>query len=559
MGSLALKAYGATDVGRQRSSNEDCFFCDPDHGVFIVIDGVGGYAAGEVAAGLACDLVSRRLAQPEGTATERLRAAIAEANNAIFEHSQERPEQHGMACVLTAVLVEQGQVSVGHVGDTRLYEARRDGIRKVTRDHSPVGLREDVGDLSEFEAMNHPRRSEILRDLGSAFHAPNDEHFIDIYQFEWVEDSALLLCSDGLTDLASKGAVHQILLDHAGNPEKSVETLIELANEMGGTDNVTVVVVEGPAFRQPLPVAPAEQFDAPEPPEEAEARHAPVPPSRRRRSRPAFFTYGWLTGCLLSVLPLMLVYQMLDHRLPADAPEQEGVRMPQTLHVTPEEPGAFQTIGAALEAARPGDVVAVAPGVYREAVRLKDSVAVISATAGAAVLQGTGTGLGDSVVVAAQGVQGARLAGFKIDGRDGAIQAAIGILLRDAAVEVVDVEVSGAGRAGVLVEGASEAVLQANLIVDNPGSGVHVRGAEARPRLVQNVISRNGAAREAPGVLIEGAARPVLRRNVITGNAAEGIRLADADEAATARFRQQNFFLVNGESNAGRSIQRGVQ
>ncbi len=553
MGALALNAYGATDVGRQRSRNEDAFFCDPERGVFVVIDGVGGYAAGEVASGLACDVVSRRLVQPEGTAAERLRVAIAEANNAIYERSQASPEQHGMACVLTAVLVEQGQVSVGHVGDTRLYEVRRDGIRKVTRDHSPVGLREDVGDLSEYEAMNHPRRSEILRDLGSAFHAPNDEHFIDIYQFDWAEDSALLLCSDGLTDLASKGAIHQIMLDHAGNPEKSVETLVELANEMGGTDNVTVVVVEGPAFRQPLPMEPAEQFSAPEPLEEAPATHPPATPPRRLRSRPAFFAYGWLAGCLLSMLPLVLVYQMLDRRLPDASTTQEAALIPRTLYVTPEGPGDFRTIGAALDAARPGDVVSVAPGVYREDVRLKDSVAVISATAGAAVLQGRS----DSAVVAAHGVHGARLSGFKIDGQGA--RNAVGILLRAAAVEVVDVEISGAGLAGVLVEGASEAVLQANLIVDNPGSGVYVRGAEARPRLVQNVISGNGTARQAPGVLIEGAARPMLRRNVITGNAAEGIRLADADEAASAQFRQQNFFLVNGQGNAGRSIQRGVQ
>ena len=557
MGALALKAYGATDVGRQRSRNEDCFFCDPKRGLFVVIDGVGGYAAGEIAAGLACDVVSRRLAQPEGTAAERLRVAIAEANNAIYEHSQASPEQHGMACVLTAVLIERGQVNVGHVGDTRLYEVRRDGIRKVTRDHSPVGLREDVGDLSEYEAMNHPRRSEILRDLGSAFHAPNDEHFIDIYQFEWVEDSALLLCSDGLTDLASKGAIHQIMLDQAGNPEKSVETLVELANEMGGTDNVTVVVVEGPAFRQPLPMEPAEQFAVPEAPEGAPATHPPATPPRRLRSRPAFFAYGWLVGCLLSVLPLVLVYQMLDRRLPEAEAEQQAARPPRTLHVTPEGSGAVRTVGAALDAARPGDVVSVAPGVYREDIRLKDSVAVISAIAGAAVLQSRGRDRGDSAVVAAQGVQGARLSGFKIDGQGA--ENVIGILLRDAAVEVVGVEVSGAGRAGVLVEGASEAVLQANLIVDNPGSGVYVRGAEARPRLVQNVISGNGTARQAAGVLIEGAARPVLRRNVITGNADEGIHLVDVDEAASAQFRQQNFFLVNGEGNAGRSIQRSMQ
>ena len=558
MDTLALNAYGATDVGRQRTHNEDCFFCDPERGIFVVIDGVGGYAGGEVAAGLACDLVSRRLAQSQGTAAERLRGAIAEANNAIYQHSLAHPEQRGMACVLTAALVEPTRVTVGHVGDTRLYEVSRTGIRKITRDHSPVGLREDIGDLSEFEAMNHPRRSEILRDLGSDHHNPNDEHFIDIYQFDWADDSALLLCTDGLTDQAPKSAIHQVLLDHAGDPEKGVQTLVELANEMGGVDNVTVVVVEGPGFRQPLPMEPAEQFGTPVPVEEAVAA-VPDRTPRPLRSRPAFFAYGWLVGCLLSVLPLVMVYQMLDHRLPGEAAAQAVVRSPQTLRVDPAGPEDFQTIGAALDAAQPGDIVVAAAGVYREAVRLKDSVAVVGPASGAAVLQAAGSGESDAAVVTANGVRGAQLAGLKIEGMPGETPPAVGIHLRDAAVEITDVEVSGARLAGVLIEGASEAVLRANLIVDNPGSGVYVRGVEARPRLVQNVISRNGAAREAPGVLIEGEARPVLQRNVITGNAAEGIRLAGPDETDSAQFRQQNFFLVDGEANAGRSVQRGVQ
>ena len=147
------------------------------------------------------------------------------------------------------------------------------------------------------------------------------------------------------------------------------------------------------------------------------------------------------------------------------------------------------------------------------------------------------------------------LAGFRIDGQAGAARPAVGIHLRDAAVEIVDVEVSGAAMAGVLVEGASEAVLRANLIVDNPGSGVHVRGVEARPRLVQNVISRNGAARGAPGVLIDGAARPVLRRNVITGNATPGIRLTGASQDLMARVRQENFFQVDQAAGNGARMQ----
>ncbi|MCH8962189.1 MAG: right-handed parallel beta-helix repeat-containing protein, partial [Bacteroidetes bacterium] len=449
-----------------------------------------------------------------------------------------------MACVLTVAVVEEGCVTVGHVGDTRLYEVRRDGIRKVTRDHSPVGLREDEGALGEIEAMNHPRRNEILRDLGSACHDPDDAHFIDIYTFEFAPDSAFLLCSDGLTDLVPKRPIQQVLLDHAGHPEKGVQTLIELANEVGGVDNITAIVVEGLAFKaEPVPVAPAETFSPPDPPE-----GAAVAPARKPRllgSRPAFFTYGWLAGCLLAVLPLLMVVQMLDHRLPRTPSAQ--VRAPQTLRVAPGEPGSYQTIGEALDAAEPGDVVDVAPGVYREVVRLKGGVAVVSPVPGAAVLRLDESG--DSSVVVAERVQRARLVGFKIEG------AAVGLHLRDAQVEVVDVEVTGASFAGVLVEGRTEAVLRASLVVDNGGSGVHIRGAAARPRLVQNVIRHNGTARASPGVLIEDGATPVLLRNVITGHAVEGIRLTGA--AASALFQQDNFFEVDGEGNAGGKIGGG--
>ncbi len=543
MGSLRLRAYGATDVGRQRAHNEDRFFCDPDLGIFIVIDGVGGYAAGEVAADLAREFVSRGLQRQNGTASERLREAITAANNEIYRRSQAHPAHSGMACVLTVAVVEQGCVTVGHVGDTRLYEVRRDGIRKVTRDHSPVGLREDGGALGEIEAMNHPRRNEILRDLGSACHDPDDAHFIDIYTFEFAPDSAFLLCSDGLTDLVPKRPIHQVLLDHAGHPEKGVQTLIELANEVGGVDNITAIVVEGPAFKaEPVPVAPAETFSLPD----EGAADTPDRKPRRLGSRPAFFTYGWFAGCLLAVLPLLMVLELLDQRLPLAPAAHLSVREAQTLHVAPGQAGSYRTIRAALDAAQPGDVVVVASGVYREVVRLKDGVAVVSSTPGGAVLRLTGPG--DSSVVVAEGVQRARLAGFKIEG------AAVGLHLRDANVEIVGVKVTGARFAGVLIEGQTEAILRASLIIDNGGSGVHIRGVAARPRLVQNVIRRNGTDRAAPGVLIEDGAAPVLLRNVITGHTAEGIRLAGAREAASALFQQDNFFEVDGEGNAGGKV-----
>ena len=113
-----------------------------------------------------------------------------------------------MACVLTAAVIRDGRAMVGHVGDTRLYKLRSGRIEKVTRDHSPVGEREDARELSELDAMQHPRRNEVYRDVGSEPHEPGDPDFIDIHEVPFEPDAALLLCSDGLTDLG-RLVVHQ--------------------------------------------------------------------------------------------------------------------------------------------------------------------------------------------------------------------------------------------------------------------------------------------------------------------------------------------------------------
>lgn len=250
-----LRAYGATDTGRQRDHNEDRFFCDAERGLFIVIDGVGGHAAGDVAADLAHDLVSMRLRFRSGTTEQRLRKAIITANKAIFFQGHTRPEQYGMACVLTAAVVEEDRVTVGHVGDTRLYEVRKDSICKITKDHSLVGIREDRGEISEWEAMTHPRRNEILRDLGTEWHELGDHDFIDLYSFPYNPEAALILCSDGLTDLVPSTALYQTMIAHAGDPERAVAELLDLANRAGGKDNITVIVVMGERFAEGVPRA----------------------------------------------------------------------------------------------------------------------------------------------------------------------------------------------------------------------------------------------------------------------------------------------------------------
>src|SRR5512138_2436983 len=200
-----LIAAGQTDSGLQRNVNEDRFHCDAARGLFLVIDGVGGQAAGGKAADVALSMFRKRLEPDSGSTAERIREAITDANNEIYRLACTRRQWRGMACVLTVAVVGNGRATIGHVGDTRLYKLHDNRIEKVTRDHSPVGEREDSKELSELEAMRHPRRNEVYRDVGSELHEPADADFVDIVTVPVEADAALLICSDGLSDLVPAG------------------------------------------------------------------------------------------------------------------------------------------------------------------------------------------------------------------------------------------------------------------------------------------------------------------------------------------------------------------
>jgi serine/threonine protein phosphatase PrpC len=247
MTELSLNWGAATDTGLVREHNEDRYWIDPAHGAFLVVDGVGGQAAGERAAEIAVAAI--REAISEGAAVARVREAIAAANNRIYAEAQEDPELAGMACVLTLALVEGEQVTIGHVGDSRLYLIGLGAIRKVTSDHSPVGEVEDAGDLSEEEAMAHPRRNEVFRDVGSCSRSADEGEFIEVRHCELPNDAAMLLCSDGLSDHLTSRRIREITERYAGDAAQTARNLVDAANQAGGRDNITAVFVAGPAFR----------------------------------------------------------------------------------------------------------------------------------------------------------------------------------------------------------------------------------------------------------------------------------------------------------------------
>jgi len=478
----------ASDPGLQRANNEDRVFVDEAAGVFLVVDGVGGEAAGEHAAEIAVRVITESLAGAEGPAEECLRKSITAANNEIFERAQTRDEWKGMACVLTLAMAREDRITVGHVGDSRLYLAWDGKLRKLTSDHSPVGEREDQGEISEEEAMRHPSRNQVFRDVGSRPREAGDDEFIEIRSFPFHPDAAFLLCSDGLSDTVPSTEISAIVETYDGDAQSVSKRLVEAANCAGGKDNISVVFVAGPEFVGSESAVMRG----------ARSRHAITRVRRGAKWRSMVGRGLWL---LVGVLLGMLLWQtILLHgpALRASAPAISGL-----------DP---RSISKALSRARPGDTIEVPPGDFTGPIELRDGVKLISQKVGAAVIHGDASG----VAVSVHGVKSGRFSGFRIVG------SIAGLVLDNAALEIDDVEVTGASDCGIRIEGGSTAVLRANFIHDNAGCGISIGGSSS-PRLIGNRISENGTGPVAPrgGVEIHLPATPVVENNIITGNGIE--------------------------------------
>jgi PPM family protein phosphatase len=511
-------AAGSSDQGCVRPNNEDRVYCDDVRGVFLVVDGMGGHEAGEHAAEIAVDRVRIRLERQTGTVEQRLREAIALANNAIYEAAQKNPEWKGMACVLTAAVIEDGQITAGHVGDSRLYKVKRGHIEKMTHDHSPVGEREDSGELSEAEAMRHPRRNEVYRDVGSAERTPDADDFIEVVQMAFEPDSALLLCSDGLSDAVPSGKILKIVEEHAGDRWGAVRALIAAANEVG-KDNVSAILVEGDRFaaslgrrarRQNGDVS-HEAFVG----ESTDRMEVPGTVAEGQRGSRAYFLYVLLLGVVAgAVLAFLVQTYVLQKRF---------VRVSRVLVV-----GARGSIPAALENAQPGDSIRVAPGTYSGAVQLKEGVTLWADRVHEVIIRGP---------VSAEGIRHARLEGFDVRGGD------IGVRIKDSDVVLSRDDIGDGTGVGVEFSGNSRGAIFGCVIHNNAGAGIMVDDA-AGPTIENNVIENNGTQFGSlrPGLLIRSRLNLSVVRNVFAGNGAEPVWLATPDEA----IARQNYFFVAG-------------
>jgi protein phosphatase len=202
----------------------------------VVADGMGGAQAGEVAAGIAVEAFAQGLTG-SGTVEQRLASRAREANRRIFEIASTQRERAGMGTTLTAAYLDDSQLAIAHVGDSRAYLFRDGSLTRLTQDHSLVDELVRRGKLTEEEAAEHPQRSIITRALG-----PEPDVEVDTWTYPVRAGDLLLLCSDGLTSMISEERVGQILA-HYGELESAAQALINEANQAGGRDNITVVLV----------------------------------------------------------------------------------------------------------------------------------------------------------------------------------------------------------------------------------------------------------------------------------------------------------------------------
>lgn len=230
-----------TDIGKVREINQDCLAVDLEQGVFMVADGMGGHAAGEKASLTAVEVIQQRLsngALADGAnLKEVLQTAFQEANKQIITISLEDQSMRGMGTTATVIVTKGNAFYVGHVGDSRAYLVRNRRIDQVTDDHSIVAQLVRARAITPQEAARHPYRNVITRCLGMQADVE-----ADTYERELKAGDRLLICSDGLSGLVSDDELLQHVLS-GDDPQACCKTLVDLALERGGSDNITVVLI----------------------------------------------------------------------------------------------------------------------------------------------------------------------------------------------------------------------------------------------------------------------------------------------------------------------------
>ena len=247
-------AAARTDVGRKRQGNEDSFCVEPELGLYVVADGMGGHAAGEVASRLGVETIREWMGKylggadvalvgpPMATCSRQanfLLSSIRLANRVIFDAAQGRREYAGMGTTVVSVLAVDDHVALAHIGDSRIYRIREDGITQLSRDHSLVQQQVENGIISPEEAHASQYRHLITRALGL-----KESVEVDLVEQPALPGDLLLLCSDGLSDLLEDEEMLAIVQEQGGDLEKACQCLVDRANYKGGDDNITALLVQ---------------------------------------------------------------------------------------------------------------------------------------------------------------------------------------------------------------------------------------------------------------------------------------------------------------------------
>lgn len=536
---IALSGAWHSDPGQVRQNNEDLPIFHPNLGVYGVIDGMGGQAAGEIAAAIAQRVIVERFARPLGTPAERVREAIALANNEIAKQAEIAPQRHGMACVVTVGVTTGRTVTLGHVGDSRAYKISPAAMIKLTHDHSPVGEREDARELTELDAMEHPRRNEVFREVGGTARDKDAEGFVDVSEVAVENDCALLFCTDGLTDMVPSVNIAHLVSRHAGRPEDVVHALVAAANEAGGKDNVTVVYLEAPGFKSAMrraatlpmlnaAVSPTQPGSVPE---GAGPRRAAPETAGLRSNIAAFAEWTlarrttWLAlGVAIGIVAALASFASFL-RIDSD--------LGRTLVVGGDS--AFTRIADATTVARSGDVIQLQPGSYMEQVVLPGGVELRASVEGKAILTAP-AGSRPWVAITAGGNEGGRIHGLRVESSTSA-PITTGVKVASGEWWIDAMEFEGAMTTGIDVSREATAVIRAAWFRGLDGPAIALAGGR-EVTIANSVFIREAGVKHAAVSMDEGS-NVVFTSNVFSGYSGDVLAGVGAD--AARRFLTGNF------------------
>ena len=241
-----IKAYAKSDVGKVREINEDAFYISnslDEVQLYMLADGMGGYNGGEIASKLAIQSAKnyiennfKEIEKDKDSIIQLIGSSIEYANMVVYEQAKENKELSGMGTTLEVCLIYNNRAFIGHVGDSRIYRIRKEFMRKLTQDHSYVQKLVKDGTITQEEAAHHPQKNMLMKALGcNAFVEP------DVMVKGFLKDDILIMNSDGLTNLVSQ---EEIFKEAKKNIEQATKNLVQMANDNGGYDNITVIIIK---------------------------------------------------------------------------------------------------------------------------------------------------------------------------------------------------------------------------------------------------------------------------------------------------------------------------